>query len=88
MPIPMPAGAVLDRYFLEIRSKVLDVAAALDRIERAADPGRAAADERMAKLRQAVEILLDSQPDRAVRVLSVFSDPYDPHWPRPARRRA
>jgi hypothetical protein len=86
MPIPMLAGAVLDRYFLEMRSKVLDVAAALDRIERAAEPQRSAADARMAKLRQAVEILLDARPDRAARVLAIFSDPYDPKWPRPAKR--
>ena len=87
MPIPLPAGAVLDRYFLEMRAKVLDVAAALDRIERAAEPGRAADDERMAKLRQAMKILLDGQGDRAARVLMTFSDAYQPGWPRPAKRR-
>ena len=86
MPTVMPAGAVLDRYFLEMRAKVLDVAAALDRIERGEGAARVAGDERLVKLRKAVGILLDDEPDRAERVLTVFSDPYDPDWPRPVRR--
>jgi len=82
----MPADAVVNRYFLEMRAKVLDVAAALDRIERAEGSERVRADGRLLKLRQAVDILLDGQPDRAARVLMVFSDTYEPGWKRPTAR--
>jgi hypothetical protein len=85
MTIPMPAEAVVDRYFLEMRAKVLDVAAALDRIERAENADGVRGDDRLVKLRKAIGILLDDEPSRAARVLMTFSDPYDPNWPRPAR---
>ena len=86
MPTVMRADAVVHRYFLEMRAKVLDVAAALDRIERAEGVEHLRHDERLAKLRSAIEVLLDDQPNRAERVLMIFSDPYEPDWPRPARR--
>ena len=34
---PLPAGKALDAFFLEARSKILDLAAILDRIERGKD---------------------------------------------------
>lgn len=86
MPIPMPADAVLNRYFLEMRAKVLEVGAALDRLERAEGSQQARRDERLAKLRKAIGILLDDAPDRAARIQMTFSDPYDSNWPRPEKR--
>ncbi len=86
MSIPMHADAVLNRYFLEMRAKVLEVGAALDRIERAEGSERALRDDRLAKLRKAIGILLEDAPDRAARILMNFSDPYDPNWPRPTGR--
>jgi hypothetical protein len=35
MPIPLDATEVLNREFLEIRAKLLEIAAALDRLDRA-----------------------------------------------------
>ena len=87
MPSPMPAEAVLDRCFLEMRSKVLDLAAALDRIERADDAGRVKHDERMTQLAEAINMLTDGRPDRATRVHMVFADGYEEDWPRPAENR-
>jgi hypothetical protein len=84
MSIPISADAVVDRYFLEMRAKVLDVAAVLDRIERGSDVESARLDPRLIKLRKAVNILLDHEGDRAARVQMVFSDMYDPTWTRPA----
>lgn len=86
MPMPLPADAVLDRYFPEMRAKVLDVAAALDRLDRAEGAARAKADPRLAKLQRAIGFLLDGQNDRATRVLMEFSDAYEPNWSRPAKR--
>ena len=72
------APAVFDREFLEIRAKVLEVAACFDRLDRA--PGTVEQDPRMVRLRQAIELLLDSRPDRVERVQLVFSCEYDEDW--------
>lgn len=86
MTMPMQADGVLNRYFLEMRAKVLDIGAAIDRIERA-DGGEAALrDARMDKLREAIGVLLSDESERAERILMLFSDPYEPGWPRPAKR--
>jgi len=82
------AAQVLDRHFLEIRCKILDLAAALDRIDRAAGAAESPAgngrsafhDPRLEQLRQGVELLLAREPGRAERVQMLFSDPYDSDW--------
>ena len=75
-PIPLNRHAVVDRYFLEHRAKVLDLAAFLDRVDRAkpdaADSNR---DFRLDSLRGAIALLLDGESDRAKRVLDLMSDP-------------
>lgn len=72
---PMSRKQVVDAYFLEHRAKLLDLAAFLDRLERADPQGESAEDFRVAALRKAVAILDDGKPDRARRVLESFSDP-------------
>ncbi len=49
------ALTVLDREFLEIRARVLELAAALDRLDRAGGPP--AGDPRWGAIRQGVEVL-------------------------------
>lgn len=83
---PLPAARALDQFFLDARSRVLDLAATLDRIGRGADPTAAVADPRAALLRQALELLLSDAPNRAERVQQVFSLAYDPNWDRPKPR--
>jgi hypothetical protein len=83
---PLTAGQALDAYFLEARSKLLDLAAVLDRIERGREAGAVEADPRVAKLRQAVELLRESGTRRAERVQYLFSLDYDPAWKRPTPR--
>jgi hypothetical protein len=80
---PMPAGRVLDMFFLEARSKLLDLAATLDRLDRG---DGAAADPRLERIRQALLTLLQQEPGRAERVQQIFSLAYDPDWPRPQPR--
>ncbi len=77
------AEAVLTREFLEIRSRVLEVAAALDRIDRAPEPAKPQPDRRLGQLRSAVEALLEPGPGRAETVQRIFSLEYDPAWARP-----
>jgi hypothetical protein len=83
---PLPAAQVLDAYFLEARSKLLDLAAMLDRVDRGANASRLGDDPRLARIRQAVELLAGAGPDRAARVQELFSLPYDPNWQWPTPR--
>jgi hypothetical protein len=78
MANPLTAAEVLSREFLEIRSRVLEVAAALDRLERA--DGEVRDDPRMKRLREALLLLTDHQQDRAEQVQLVFSRSYDDQW--------
>ncbi len=78
MPPVMSARETLDREFLGIRSRLLDVAASLDRIDRA--NGSVADDARLGQLRRALDVLLSPGPDRAERFQHVFSLPYDEAW--------
>ena len=70
----LDAKQTLDRYFLEMRWRCLSLAADLDRVQRGRGSEIAMLDPRLAKLRQAVQVLLETAPDRAERVLMVFSD--------------
>lgn len=72
------AQAVFDREFLTIRARLIEVAAALDRVDRS--DGSAADDPRMEQIRQSVKILLEDSPGRAERIQMAFSLPYDPKW--------
>jgi hypothetical protein len=72
---------VLNRDFLETRSKILELAAALDRLDRApANAHDHPPDRRLAQLRQAIEALLEPGPGRAETVQRLFSLEYDPAW--------
>jgi len=70
--------AVLDYEFLPVRAKILEIAASLDRLQRA--PGKLDADERWKQLRAALQLLLDEEEGRAERVQLLFSRPYDRQW--------
>ena len=74
----MDAKAVLDREFLAIRARLLDLAAALDRIQRAG--GEVADDGRWEAIHRALARLQSPDPGRATDVQHVFSLPYDPNW--------
>jgi hypothetical protein len=82
---PMSAARALDVHFLEARSKLLDLAAILDRIDRGADA--LTGDPRVAQIRTAIQTLSETKgPDRAARVQELFSLTYDPNWQRPTPR--
>ncbi len=70
---PAPLSRIVDLYFLEHRAKLIDIAAFLDRLERAAD-GAAPTDFRIEAFRRALAVLSDGGPDRARRVLELLSD--------------
>jgi hypothetical protein len=64
------ANSMLEQYFPEMRWRCLSLAADLDRIDRAGG----VKDERLAQLRDAVQVLLSHEPERAERVQMIFSD--------------
>ncbi|HUY32138.1 MAG TPA: hypothetical protein VMV69_05110 [Pirellulales bacterium] len=78
MTSPLAAPEVLNREFLEIRAKILEIAASLDRLDRA--EGSVDADKRPEKLRQGLAVLAGRRGDRAEQAQMVFSLPYDDGW--------
>jgi hypothetical protein len=80
MSLPLSAPEVLSREFLEIRAKILEIAAAFDRLERAA--GDVSDDPRIARLHEALKVVSEPKGDRAEQVQLVFSRPYDETWQR------
>jgi hypothetical protein len=82
MSSPQHAPAVLDRVYLEIRCKLLDIAASLDRVARAEEAEQLQSDFRLAQIKQGIEILMNDGIDRAERIQMLFSDPYIPNWNR------
>ncbi|NMA41895.1 MAG: hypothetical protein GX946_00770 [Oligosphaeraceae bacterium] len=63
--------ALLDLYYHDVRSHLLEAAAAFDRFERAGlDPAN---EPRLQKLREIAAIVYDLQPNRAKRFLEALS---------------
>jgi hypothetical protein len=85
MSAPPTAPAVLDRIYLEVRCKLLDIAACLDRVARSEDAPSVATDPRLAQIAEGIEILKSGGADRAERIQMLFSDPYVPNWNRRER---
>ena len=77
-PPARSAEKVLSEELFIARSKILDLAATLDRLERA--DGSLEALHQLKLLEQGMEILLDDQSDKAKRVQLLMSRPYDPDW--------
>jgi hypothetical protein len=75
MPSPAPAAEAINREFLGIRSRLIELAAALDRIDRA--DGAVADDPRRLQIRRSLEILLADASHRADRVQLEFSLPFE-----------
>ena len=78
MSSPPTANEVFEREFLIIRAKTLEIAAALDRIDRA--PGGVAGDPRARQITDALETLLRDDGDRAEQIQLLFSRPYNDEW--------
>ena len=78
MPTPMTAPAVLDREYLEIRAKLLELAASFDRLDRG--DGSVANDPRMKLIQEGLSILQRRDEDRAQAVQLLFSRVYEENW--------
>ncbi|NLF68643.1 MAG: hypothetical protein GX575_06245 [Candidatus Anammoximicrobium sp.] len=77
----LTAGEVLSTYFLETRCQLIEIAATLDRLDRAAagaaagSPGQPPTDVRLARIYQSLALLAEpnTTPDRAERLLNLFT---------------
>ncbi len=75
----LEAKQVVDKYFLETRCMLIEIAATLDRVERAAERHSGVAtyaDDRIEQIRSSLAFLADknSGPNRSEQVLLMFTD--------------
>ena len=78
MSIPMTSGEVLDREYLEIRAKILQLAASFDRLDRA--DGDVSSDARSDLISKGLEILQSSDNNRAEQIQLLFSREFEDAW--------
>ena len=80
MDVPIGAAELLEREYLGIRAKVLEIAATFDHIDRSR--GDLIANREMPLIRQALEVLLSEKENatRAEQIQLIFSRPYDDQW--------
>ncbi len=86
MPAIQTAQQILDQVFLDTRAKLLEVAASLDRLDRATGAELAKDDPRRLRLQKTLDILASSATNRAEQLQLLFSDTYDEKWQRPGPR--
>jgi hypothetical protein len=73
-PSPLTPTELVDEYFIENRNRLLELAAFLDRIDRAG-AGAGGNDFRMQVLREGVAALSSGGADRVHRIQMLLSDP-------------
>ena len=83
---PLASADVMNGYFLEARSKLLDLAAFLDRVDRGSGSSATENDPRLTRIRDALRRLHDAGPNRAADIQNLCSLAYDANWARPAPR--
>jgi hypothetical protein len=69
---------VFEQEFLPIRAKLLEVASALDRLDRAS--GSLSSESRRMQIHAAIQVLLRPEDDRAEQIQLIFSRPYEDGW--------
>ena len=72
------AELILEQTHLQIRAKLLEVGASLDRIDRA--EGSVADDPRIQQFKQTLEVLSGNDATRAEQIQLIFSDQYQEGW--------
>ncbi len=71
---------VFEQTFLLVRARILEIAATLDRLDRAEAAESVRSDPRFRQIQQGLEILLSDGFHRAAQIQEIFSDQYDPTW--------
>lgn len=68
------AVRLLEQDFIECRSRLLDIAAFLDRIDRYAEPDQAKNDFRYVAISEMLRIIASGSQDRTSAILTLLSD--------------
>jgi len=76
----MTASEALDHELPELRAALLQIAAQLDRLDRA--QGEITDDPRMRAVRQAIDVLAGTGAGRAEQIQLIFSRPHEEDWKR------
>lgn len=78
MSTPLPseknAEELLEMYYLDMRSALLETAAGLDRLERAEDYQKIAENPKYKRLFTAMKMILETRKYRSERFLELFSE--------------
>lgn len=79
-PVTLDAETILTREQFKIRAKLIEIAAILDRIDRA--DGEVNHDVRMLEIRKSFEVLSGENSDggRAAQIQMIYSKEFDPQW--------
>ncbi len=82
MPMPqvptMKPAAVADAYGLEVRCKLLEIAAILDRHDRGkAAHGDDGSDAKLLRIHESLKVLATDGPGRVERIARIYSDVSD-----------
>lgn len=73
-PAPLSATQLADEYFIENRNRLIEIAAFLDRLDRA-DPSIATRDFRIRAFADALACLSTAGPTRVADIQALLSDP-------------
>ena len=68
------AQELLDMYFLDVRSALLETAATLDRIERSPGGKEIFGDPRLKQVMQTLDLLINTTTNRAEQMQLLFSE--------------
>ena len=71
---PLTPTALVDEYFIENRTRLLEIAAFLDRVDRT-DTALSDGDFRLRVFSEALQVLASGQPDRLLHIQMLLSDP-------------
>lgn len=71
---PMPAKEALEKYFLDNRARMLEIASFLDRIDRYSGYYQAKEDFRYKSLVNALKVIIETGKERTKNIQLLFSD--------------
>lgn len=72
---PLAVKQILQEYFIENRTRILEIAAFLDRLDRGQDAQSAPGDFRMEAFHRALDVLASKDSDKIGQIQLIFSDP-------------
>ncbi len=71
----LTSSQLIDEYFVENRNRVLEIAAFLDRLDRADESGKSVLDFRLRAMAEALNVLAGPAGSRLGRIQEILSDP-------------